>query len=150
MFMPLPFRVYAIAGVAAATALLLLATHTFAYRSGASNVKAEWKAAIVEANKIAAKATEHRQARVDVAAKTASTRRVVTRSDSVRAADTLDSLQHAIATRDLAEESAAAATKRANTAEELLVASSKLLTRIAKEADGHVADKLMLLEAWPD
>jgi len=146
----MPFRFYAILGAIGAAVLLLLASHTFAYRSGAANVKAEWKESVAKANHESFRITELRQARVDAAAKTASSRRVVISRDAIDNADRIVRLQRAVAARNLAEESAEAATKRANTAEELLFTSSRLLTRIGKEADGHVADKQLLLEAWPD
>lgn len=67
-----------------------------------------------------------------------------------RAADSALRLRDAIrASEDSAKASLTTCVQHASTLGELLNSSADLARRIAKEADGHVADKQELTAAWP-
>lgn len=89
------------------------------------------------------------QSRVDKATAARATREVRVRADSAGAGWALDELRNAIAARDAAEESAAAATQRADTLGKLLAESGEALTAMAQRCDRHVNDVQTLLDAWP-
>lgn len=101
------------------------------------------------ANEEARRMETLRQARVDESVAASVTRQAGIRADSARAGDAVSRLRDAIATRDVAEESASAATKRADTAEKLLIESSDAYRELARAADGHAGDVTTLLDAWP-
>ena len=48
-----------------------------------------------------------------------------------------------------AKEPQAASVQRADTNGELLAVCSQEITELARSCDGHVADKVMILQAWP-
>jgi hypothetical protein len=124
-------------------------THVFTYRAGKANVRSEWQAATAAANLESFKASERRQAAVDKAATAGAARQAGIRTDSARAGDSVIRLRHAISAQRSAEESAAAATKRADTLGELLVEGAEAYRQLAQSCDRHVSDIRLLLEAWP-
>jgi hypothetical protein len=136
-------------GIAALLAALVF-SHLFAYRKGTAHVRTEWLAATAEANTEARRMEQKRQGAVDAAAVAATKRRGAVLADSRGAADALERLRHAISTRDLAEESAAAAAKRTDTLGELLQSCGREYQELARKADGHVTDVIQLLTAWPE
>ena len=141
----LNWRLWAAVGLLALFPLLYMKGR----HDGGKLVRAEW----AEAKESAAEAVRLRergmQASVDAAERNRTTRAVGGTRDAASAAGALDELRNAYATRDLAEESAAAATQRADTAGKLLVRSGEVLTQLAARCDRHVNDLQTLLEAWP-
>lgn len=135
--------------IALALVGVLAFTHLTAYNRGKTNVQREWQAATAAANVEARQIEQHRQTAVDKAAVAATTRNAGIRADSARAGDAVSRLRDAIAARRMAEESASAATKRADTLGELLVESASVHRELAESCDRHVSDLRLLLEAWP-
>ena len=135
--------------LALAIAAGLAFSHFYVYRSGKNNVRTEWDLSRAEADRESRKLEQMRQSNVDAAAVAGAKRKIVIVADSRGAADAVDSLRNAIAIRDLAEESAASATKRAAAAEQLLIESAGVYQELAAKADGHASDVRLLLEAWP-
>jgi hypothetical protein len=124
-------------------------THFAAYRHGKGVVHVEWDKSIAAANKEARQIEQRRQGTVDAAVVAQTRRKSVVLADSGRAAAALDGLRDAIAARDVAEESASAATERAATLGKLLVSCGAAYQELGRVADGHVNDIRTLLESWP-
>lgn len=135
--------------IALALAGALAFSHFYAYRKGSAHVTAEWNLDKARANSEARQIENLRQSRVDESAKLASARQAGIRADSTRVGDAVSGLRNAIATRDLAEESAVTATKRADSLGKLLVQGAEAHRELAERCDRHVSDLRMLLEAWP-
>ena len=138
-------RLWLALGVAAALAF----SHFTVYRAGKNHVRMEWAAATAVANQEAARLERARQSRVDDVVRLARTREDGLRADSVRAGDALGRLRDSINARRMAEESAAAATQRANRLGELLAESGEALREMASRCDRHVNDVRTLMDAWP-
>lgn len=145
MFALLNWRVLLLA----ALVCLLSFTHFSAYRAGKANVRAEWGASVAAANVEAFKKSERLQRNVDVAATAATARQVGIRIDSARAGDAVIGLRNAIAAKRAADDSAAAANKRADAYGELFIESVSAYRELAQACDRHVSDVRLLLEAWP-
>ena len=145
MFLLLNWRLWLVAALIA----VLSFSHFAAYRKGKANVRAEWEVATAQANLESFKASERRQRNVDQAARAAGARAAGIRADSARAGDALERLRGAIAARDLAEQSIAAANHRADALGILLVESGEALREMALSCDRIVSDRQMLLDAWP-
>ncbi|MBA3773843.1 MAG: hypothetical protein H0X13_15535 [Ramlibacter sp.] len=135
--------------LALALAGALAFSHFTAYRSGKSNVRNEWKAAVAAANTEARSLEQQRQRRADEAGRLAAAREAGLRADAARAGSAVGGLRGAIAARRLAEESRAAAIERADTAEKLLIESAAAHQELARAADGHASDVRTLIDAWP-
>ena len=132
-----------------ALAGLLSSTHFAAYRHGKGVVHVEWDKSIAAANAEARRIEQRRQGAVDTAVVAQTRRKSVVLVDSGRAAAALDGLRDAIAARDVAEESATAATQRADSLGKLLLSCGAAYQELAGRADSHVNDVRTLLEAWP-
>jgi hypothetical protein len=145
MFALLNWRVLLLAALVCALSF----THFSAYRAGKANVRAEWSASVAAANVEAFKKSERLQRNVDVAATAATARQTRIRADSARAGDAVIGLRNAIAAKRAADDSAAAANKRADTLGILLVESGEALREMALSCDRIVSDRQMLLDAWP-
>ena len=135
--------------IALALVAILVFSHTFMYRKGKANVQTQWDLSVATANAEARRLEQKRQDRVDEAAVLATKRASVISADSSRAADSVHRLRDAIAARRSAEESAATAVKRADTAEQLLLESAGAYRELAEKADRHASDVRLLLDAWP-
>jgi hypothetical protein len=112
-------------------------------------VKAEWQTAQAQANLESRRLEQRRQDRANEAAKLAVGRTTVVRVDDSRVGDSVIRLRNAISAQRMAEESAAAATERANRLGELLVQSAEAHRELAGRCDRHVNDIKHLLDAWP-
>lgn len=145
MFALLNVRLWITLALVAALAF----THFAAYRKGKANVRLEWAAATAQANLDAFKVSERRQGNVDKAAAAGAARQAGIRADSARVGDSVVRLRNAIAAKRAAEESAAAATKRADTLGVLLIESGEALREMALSCDRIVSDRQTLLDAWP-
>jgi hypothetical protein len=130
-------------------AAALIFSHFFVYRAGANNVRLEWKSATAAANAEASKMEALRRSRVDEGLRAAAPRQVRIRTESAGVGDAVVRLRDSIAARRLAEESAAAATQRANSLGVLLVESAGAYRELAETCDRHVSDLRLLLESWP-
>ena len=135
--------------IALALAAFLAFTHFSAYRKGRADVRLQWDAATAAANLESFKVSERRQGNVDKAAAAGAARQAGIRADSARAGNAVVRLRNAIAAKRSAEESAAAATKRADTLGVLLGESGEALREMALSCDRIVSDRQMLLDAWP-
>lgn len=112
-------------------------------------VKLEWKAAQAQANIESRRLEQRRQDRADEARKLAVGRATVVLADDSRVGDSVIRLRNAIRAQRMAEESAAAATERANRLGELLVQGAEAHRELAGRCDRHVNDIKQLLDAWP-
>lgn len=135
--------------IALAILAALTFTHFTAYRHGKSIVRAEWTAAVAEANREARRIEERRRDAVGTAQRAATKRATVNRADAARSAGAVLGLRDAIAARRVAEESAAACARRADTLSELFLESVQSYRDMAETADRLLNDRQLLLEAWP-
>jgi hypothetical protein len=144
-----PLTKYLYAGALLAIAALLAFSHFTAYRKGKNDVRVEWMAATAAANAEARRLEQQRQRRADDAGRLAEVRERGLRADAARAGDAVDRLRDAITARNLAGESAAAASERAASLGKLLGESAAAYRDLAATCDRHVNDERTLLDAWP-
>jgi hypothetical protein len=128
----------------------LIASHTMAYRKGASNVRTEWAAAVSQANVEARNLERIRQRRADESAALAAAREARNRADADRVAGSVRGLRHDLdAARHYAAQSRAAADKAVATLGELFQQCSEAVGAMASEADRAYNEALELRQAWP-
>jgi prepilin signal peptidase PulO-like enzyme (type II secretory pathway) len=144
-----PFTRYLWVGVVGAVVAALAFSHLYVYRKGKHDEKLDHVAAVAAANEDSRRLERARQSRADQAASIAAGREAGIRAAADRAGDAVRKLRDAITARNLAEESGAAAAKRAATYGELLGQSATAYRELAATCDRHVNDVRLLLEAWP-
>lgn len=127
----------------------LAVSHYTMFRKGKAHVRTEWLAATASANTESRRLEQLRQSAADAAARNSATRSARILADAASAGDSVARLRDAIRARRSAEESAAAATQRADSLGELLAASAEAHRELATRCDRHVNDLRTLLEAWP-
>jgi len=124
-------------------------SHFVCYRQGKQHVRQEWQASVAAANEESRRLEQQRQRRADESERMAADRDKVLRADAARAGDAVGRLRDAIAARNRADESAAAAAERAATYGQLLGEGAAAYRELAATCDRHVNDVRLLLESWP-
>ena len=150
----LNWRVWAAMGIA--IALVLLGAGS--YRAGKRNVQAQWNAEKVVQVKAAAE-TEVENRRIEakrqtgvIDAQNAQVKRTaVLQADAANSRAVVDSLRD-----DIRTNTASLPSRTADTSGKYCAASGELLaicgaaySEVARQADGHASDSLMLQQAWP-
>jgi hypothetical protein len=117
-----------------------------------AELKTEYAQAQVAAVEHANAETIRLQTQAEEAARKQATRAAALAHDAAGARDALGRLRDTIANTAPVRVSGnpeAPASSNTDPARELFAQCAGALADLAKEADGHAADKLMLLEAWP-
>lgn len=150
----------AVAAVAASAAALVQTSRLHAERAAHANTRADHAAeqaqramAAVRALDAAAAETQRLTDRHHAALAQQTRRAQAHRADHDRAVFELDRLRHAIATAPghcaMPGDPATPGADRADPARELLGACAEQLADLARAADGHARDAVMLWYAWP-
>lgn len=150
----LNWRVWFVMGLVASFALIGAGS----YRAGKRNVQAKWNAEKVVQVKAAADAEvenrrieSKRQTGVIDAQNAQVKRTAVLQADAASSRATVDSLRDTIrtTTASLPSRSASATSEYAAASSQLLTECSANYAEVARQADGHASDSLMLQQAWP-
>ena len=113
-----------------------------------TNIKAEHAVALAEATAKVNAAEQANLERITKAQNENTKLRQTNIANAAVAKSELGRLRDALNAKPT-EESAAAIVQRADTNGELLAVCSEAITELARSCDGHVADKVMILQAWP-
>jgi hypothetical protein len=145
---------YAFTGIASAAIAFAGAWQVQGWRMDAqlSQLKTEYATAQARAMEKAYADTIKLQAQADKAAKQHAARQTALANDAAGARDALGRLRDTIANTApvcMPSDSQASPGVHTDPARELFAQCAGTLADLAKAADGHAADKLMLLEAWP-
>lgn len=150
----LNWRVWAALGLA----VVLAISHGMAYRTGRALVRADWDAEKVvqlnaqkESDRENRNTESKRQTGVINAQNARVKRDMVLQTDAASSRAVVDGLRDDIraATADLPSRAAGAVSQYAAASGQLLAECSATYSGVARQADGHASDALMLEQAWP-
>lgn len=113
-----------------------------------TSIKAEHALAIADATAKVNAAEQANLQRITKAQNENAKLRQTNRANAAVAKSELGRLRDALNARP-ANEPTAASVQRADTNGQLLAVCSEAITELARSCDGHVADKVMILQAWP-
>lgn len=112
-----------------------------------TNIKAEHTQALAKATALVAAAEQANQTRIIEAQNENAKLRQTNVANNAAARTELGRLRSAL--QRPPEATQAACVQRTDTVSELLAQCGEEVTDLARIADGHVADKVMILQAWP-
>lgn len=146
-----PYRWLLYGGLIAALVLGYFAWADHVGDTREATVRAEYTAAALVASEAARAKESAWQTKLKKAQDDATKRQAKLAADAAAARGAADSLRDDLraARGKLSEASRPALVEYAGTSADLLAECSRSYTNLARQADGHAADALMLMEAWP-
>lgn len=151
--MDMPWWVWAIAAGALIGGAVTFEMHVYAkgYAAGRDKTVAEWNQANDKARKDRDAERDKLQKEKDDALREAAARLVLVRADADRARGVADGLRRDLAASRGAIDTASVASLRQRTATltDVFEECVRGYSEVARSADGHASDSLMLQRAWP-